>query len=221
MDPIAVKILKIEQVTHDVKRFIYSKPEGYLFTPGQATDVAINKPGFVDQLRPFTFTGLPEWDELQFTIKIYPHIGVTNELGKLVPRDELFIHDPWGAINYKGPGIFLAGGAGVTPFISIFRHLFETKEVDSNKLFFANKTSGDIILKDEFTKILGSNFHNTLSREKNTKYEYGRIDEEFLKKHIQDFNTNFYVCGPDSFVKDINAYLAQLGVKPESLVFEK
>jgi len=53
-----VKILKIENVTHNVKRFTLSKPENYPFKPGQATDIVINLPSWKDERRPFTFTCL-------------------------------------------------------------------------------------------------------------------------------------------------------------------
>ena len=119
-----VRITRIENVTHNVKRFQFEKPAGYHFTPGQATDVSINKDGWREELRPFTFTALNEWPFLEFTIKMYSdHPGVTNELNTLQPGDELIIRDAWGAIEYKGPGYFIAGGAGITPFIAILRQL--------------------------------------------------------------------------------------------------
>ena len=43
--------------------------------------------------------------------------------------DELILHDVFGAIAYKGEGIFIAGGAGVTPFICIFRYLQSKKKI--------------------------------------------------------------------------------------------
>lgn len=77
MSDYKVKILEIKNVTHDVKSLKLEKPVGFSFTPGQAADVSINKPGYVEQKRSFTFTGLNEWDYLEFTIKIYnDHNGV-------------------------------------------------------------------------------------------------------------------------------------------------
>lgn len=111
MEDHKLKILKITRLTHDVRSYRLEKPAGFKFIPGQAADVAINKPGFVDQKRSFTFTALNDWDYLEFTIKSYTdHDGVTKEIGKLVEGDELIVSDPWGAISYKGEGIFLAGG---------------------------------------------------------------------------------------------------------------
>lgn len=221
MEEHIVKILKTEQVTHNVKRFQFEKPDAYSFLPGQATDVSINKPGFRERKNPFTFTSLNSAPYLEFTIKIYPERkAVTNELATLKPGDELIIRDVWGAINYKGKGVFIAGGAGVTPFISILRDLKTRKEVAGNQLLFANKTRADIILENEFRKMLGNNFLNILSDEKADGYYHGYINEEFLKAAVPDLNTNFYVCGPPPMMKAILAQLDSLGVGKNSITLE-
>jgi ferredoxin-NADP reductase len=222
MEGYIVKILKIEEVTHNVRRFTVSKPDNYSFLPGQATEVSVNKESLKNEKRPFTFTGLNEWPTLEFTTKIYTdHHGVTEALGKVKEGDELIIRDVWGAINYKGPGVFIAGGAGVTPFIAIFRQLHKDNKLEGNTLFFSNKTEKDIILKDEFSKMLGKNFYNTLTQEKSEKYDHRKIDKAFLRDHIKNFKQNFYVCGPDLFVKDITEFLQGLGVKADTIIFEK
>lgn len=221
MEEYIVKILRIDQVTHDVKRFQIEKPAGYSFIPGQATDVSVNTPEFRDRKNPFTFTCLTSAPYLEFTIKIYSsHNGMTNELGKLKPGDELIIRDVWGAINYKGKGIFIAGGAGITPFISILRNLQVTNEVAGNRLLFANKTKADIILEDEFRKILGTDFINILSDEKAEGYYHGFITEDFLKASIGDFSRNFYVCGPPPMMDAVLKQLANLGVAGNSITLE-
>jgi ferredoxin-NADP reductase len=220
--PDIVKILEIINVTHDVKHFRCEKPEGYHYNPGQATEVSINKDGWREERRPFTFTALNESPWLEFTIKIYSdHEGVTNELGKLKAGDELLINDVWGAIEYKGPGYFIAGGAGITPFIAIFRQLHKEGKADGNKLFFSNKTSRDIILKDELTTILGDNALYVISEEPGSQYYNGYIDEKFLKEQVKDVNKNFYLCGPPKMVEAMEIILKKLGASPEAVVFEK
>lgn len=221
MEEYVVKIISIENVTHDVRRFRFEKPAGYSFIPGQATDVSLNTTGWRDEKRPFTFTCLNKEPYLEFTIKIYPsHKGVTNELGKAKPGDELIIRDVWGAINYKGKGVFIAGGAGVTPFISILRDLSEKNEVAGNKLIFANKTKADIILENEFRALLGDSFINILSHEKSDDYFHGIISEDFLKANVNDFGQQFYICGPDPMIAAVSKQLANLGVGENSITVE-
>lgn len=217
-----VTILNTENVTHNVKRFTLSKPPKYHFEPGQATDIVINLPEWKKERRPFTFTGLNNWDHLEFTIKIYDdHEGVTNQLGKLKAGDELIVHDIWGAIEYKGEGVFIAGGAGVTPFIAIFRQLQKDGKLGNNRLMFSNKTSQDIILKDEFEQMLGDHFINTLTGEETKKYDHSMMNEDYLKQKIKNLDQYFYICGPDPMIEAISKDLEKMGVAKDKIVKEE
>ena len=217
-----VKIIDIFRVTHDVKCFRFEKPAGYQYQPGHATDVSINKPGMEEEIRPFTFTSLTRQPYLEFTIKRYPdHHGVTDQLHQLETGDELLIGDSWGAIEYMGPGYFIAGGAGITPFIAILRTLYDENKTSGNKLFFSNKTAEDIIYKDELIKILGENVVFVLTREMNSRNKSGRVDEKFIKEQISDFSKHFYVCGPDPMVAELVSVVQKAGASPDALVFEK
>ena len=217
-----VKILEAHYITHDVKRFAVEKPKGYDFIPGQATHVSINLPEWKDQLRPFTFTSLREMGYLEFMIKIYDdHHGVTKKLGSINAGAELLIHDVFGAIQYKGPGVFIAGGSGITPFISIFRDLYKHRNIHGNKLIYSNKTSEDIIMEAELRTMLQNDFINIFTRENIIGFRGIRIDRNFLVKNIADFGQNFYLCGPKDFVENITQLLLDLGATAETLIFEK
>jgi len=217
-----VKILAVKPVTHNVQAFTVEKPEGFQYTPGQATELSLLRDGWEKEKRPFTFTSLPENEHLEFTIKSYTdHDGLTNQLAHVEPGDVLEISDAWGTIAYQKEGVFLAGGAGVTPFIAIFRNLHAQNQVGNNQLFFSNKTTRDMILKDEFEQILGDRFFNVISDEQTAEFYNGKIDKAFLREHIHDFTQAFYVCGPDAFTASILDTLKELGANPEALVFEK
>ncbi len=217
-----VTIKSVEPVTHDVLRFVLDKPARFSFVPGQAAEIAINKKEWQQEKRPFTFTCLPEDDYLEFTIKTYPsRKGVTNELRFAKINDELILHDVFGAIAYKGTGVFIAGGAGVTPFISIFRQLQAKNSIGNNELIFANKTKADIILEQELKSMLGKNFIGILSDEKTDEYAQGHITEEFLKANVEDFNQKFYLCGPPPMMEVIEKQLKALQVDEKSIVKEE
>lgn len=222
MEEHIVKILNIDKVTHNVKRFQVEKPEGYTFNPGQATEVSINVPEFRNERRPFTFTCLNSARYLEFTIKIYPeHKGITNELGKLKPGSELIIRDVWGDIAYKGVGVFIAGGAGITPFISIFRALQNENKIAGNMLIFANKTKNDVILESELKKLLGNSFISILSDEKTEGNFHGFITEEFLKANIPGHYKNYYLCGPPPMMETVLKQLSNMGVRENLITMEK
>lgn len=217
-----VKILSIEKATHNVMHIKTERPKDISYLPGQAADVSINNSDWKKEKRPFTFTSLFSDDFLEFFIKIYPeHNGVTNQIEKLETNDSLLIGDVYGDIAYKGEGIFIAGGAGITPFISIFKDLEQQNNLKTNKLIFANKTSDDIIDERFFNSLLGKNFINVLSKEDKTGFEHGFITKELIKSKIESSTSYFYVCGPPPMMDAVLKQLEELGIDESKIIKEQ
>ncbi|SHH60528.1 ferredoxin reductase domain-containing protein [Winogradskyella jejuensis] len=216
-----ITIEQIEHINHNVIRIITSKPSGYSFSPGQATEMAIDKDGYREKKRPFTFTSLPEDNKLEFTIKVYnSHNGVTDELETLKVDDKLIIGDAWGAISYKGEGTFIAGGAGVTPFIAILKDLQRKGELKNQKLLCSNKKEKDIILKNNFEAWLGNNATFILSEENHSDYYNGHIDKQFLKSQNLDISKPVYLCGPPAMESAVKTDLYAMGLSENLLITE-
>jgi len=217
-----VTLLMSEFVTHDVKRFLVSKPPGFSFEPGQGVELAIKESPWQDEARPFTPTSLNGDGVLEFTIKRYSdHEGVTRALHGLSPGEELLLSEPFGTISYQGPGVFLAGGAGITPFMAILRERAHAAELDGNTLIFSNKTPADVICEKELRHYLEERCILTCTGMPAPGYEQRRVDKAFLAEKIDDFSQHFYVCGPPGFMEAVNGALEDLGANPESLVFER
>jgi len=220
--PQTVTLLMSEFVTHDVKRFVVSRPPGFVFRPGQGVELTINRPGWTDEARPFTPTSLEDDRVLEFTIKCYPeHAGMTQQLHMLEAGAELLLSEPFGTISYQGPGVFIAGGAGITPFIAILRKLARTNDLAGNSLIFSNKTQADIICEKELRHHLGDRCVLLCTRAAAPGCAQRRIDRNFLAEQIDDFDRHFYVCGPPGFMKAVNDALGELGANPQGLVFER
>lgn len=216
------RLLMSEFVTHDVKRYIVERPEGLDYRPGQGVELSMDLPGWRDEGRPFTPTSLKEDGVLEFIIKSYPqHRGMTEQLHQLRPGTPLKISAPFGTISYQGPGTFIAGGAGVTPFIAIIRELANQGQLAGHGLLFSNKTPADIICEKEFRHYLGEAFVPICTDGDAPGYQHDRIDRDYLAKNINDFAQHFYVCGPPAFTDSINSALRELGASPDALVFEK
>lgn len=222
MEQRTVKILDSIYITHNVKRFTVEKPKGYTFTAGQATTLALDTPEWRNQPRKFNMTSLASAKTLEFIIKIYDdRKGVTQQLGLAHAGDQLLIGEPFGAMSYRGPGYFFAAGAGITPFIAILRDLYKGKKMEGNTLVCSNQTASDVILDEELARMLGKNFLNIFTRQHVIGFQERRIDRDTLVTLVQDFNQQFYICGPDSFVENISTILQGLGAKAESIVIEE
>jgi len=217
-----VKVIKTDFVTHSVKRFVVEKPHGYTFLPGQATDVSINRPGLEDELRPFTFTSINTANYLEFIIKIYrDHNGITEKLLNINIGDELILHEVFGTIRFKGQGLFIAGGAGITPFIAILRQLGFENKLKGNRLLFANRAGNDIILRDELKSMLNGSYTDVLEITNDGNAVKGFIDRELLKQHITPETKYYYICGPDKFTAIMIENLLSLGVEQSQIVREQ
>ena len=221
--PYRTTLLMSQFVTHDVKRFVVERPEGFSFIPGQGVELFIDQPKWRDKEgRPFTPTCLLTDRVLEFTIKRYADGGgVTDKLHSMQPGATLLLSEPFGSIAYQGRGTFIAAGAGITPFLAIFRQLARENKLADDRLLFSNKTPADVIYEKELCHYFDKRCLLTCTRASSPGYDDRRIDERFLREKIVDLEQYFYVCGPDAFVEEINDALAEMGVKTESLVFER
>ena len=208
------EIIDKTHLTHDVIQFRLKKPAGFTFTAGQAVEMSL--PGGNGHRAPFTLTSLDHTPYLEFIIKIYEeHHGLTLALAQKNSGDSLTVTDPWDSFLVKGPGVFIAGGTGITPFIAILRDLKKKSNIAGSRLFFSNKTGADIFLESELRSLLGQGYMNVITREKGHPDYSSRMNAAFFHKHISDFSQPFYICGPEGFVGEIQTYLGQLGVTRE------
>jgi ferredoxin-NADP reductase len=219
-----ITLRKIEPVTHDTYRLIFDKPEGYSFTAGQACHMALDRDGWRDQDRPFTFTSQPEDEHLEFVIKSYPagdpdHDGMTAQIPTLEPGDRVIIDAPSGVIEDRGPGVFIAGGAGITPFIPILRRRARDRDsLSACTLIFSNKTERDIILRDEWDAMEGLGTIFVVTDEPDSELPSGPIDGTFLGEVLKGFREHFYICGPKPMTQDIMDALKERGVPDAKIV---
>ena len=141
--------------------------------------------------------------------------GLIEDLGRVKAGDAVLISDPFDTVALKGPGVFIAGGTGVTPFIAVLRQLQVEGKLAGNALFHFNKTKVDAFLVDEFTAMLGRDFHGVLSQEDAPGFLHGAVNADFLRTHIHDFRQPFYTCGPEGFVLAVKNALVELGADSE------
>lgn len=211
-----VRILEIELISHDVKKFVVEKPKGYIFIPGQNTKIKIE--GY-EKAKSFTMTSLPEDISLEFMIKVYnERDGFTKKIGEFKPGDSIVIEDATGDKAYKEKGIFIAAGTGITPFISVFRQLRKDGKLKGNQLIFSNKTYDDVFNNIELGDMFRDKYFKVLTREEVEGFYYGRIDEEFLRSIIKDIGQYFYLCGPKIFCIEVRKILEKIGVESDNIL---
>ncbi|MCQ8185140.1 hypothetical protein [Parvularcula maris] len=218
---------KTEKVTHDTYHLTTTRPEGYDFVPGQANHWGIERGGFRDASKPFTITSLPGEEHLEFVIKSYPtnqypdHDGFTELIPDMQPGERIYVDEAGGDIRDRGRGIFVAGGAGVTPFIPILKARAQRGELDGCTLLYSNKTEADIILRDLWEGMGGLETVFTLTEEAHSRLPKKQTDRELLQQNLRDHHEKVYVCGPPPMMKSVIADLRAMGVGEDRIVVEE
>ncbi|QYX55923.1 flavodoxin reductase [Roseovarius sp. SCSIO 43702] len=210
----------IEPVTHDTHHLVFDRPEGFDFEPGQGVELHLLKDGWEDEGRPFTPVTLPDEDTLEFVIKSYPdHDGVTEQIGKMSAGDKVRIKGPFGAISDEGPGVFIAGGAGVTPMIAVLRkRLRDHGTLEGSTLVFANKTVDDIIWRDKFEAMEGLTCAFVVD-EPGGDVPQQRLTRDYLRQFVEP-ESRCYLCGPPPMMDAVREALHEIGVKDDRLIEE-
>ena len=119
------------------------------------------------------------------------------------------------------PAIFIAGGAGITPFIPILRRRQRDGALDGCMLIFSNTTERDIILRQEWQAMGDLVTVFTVTGDPDSQLPQQKVDEDFLRETVGDVDSTFYICGPPEMVDDVTAALRRLGGEPEGLVLEE
>lgn len=216
------KLLMSNTVTHDTKRLVTTKPEGFDFEPGQGVELFIDTPEWAGEGHPFTPASRREDQVLEFIIKRYPgDKSMTEALHALEPGADLVIDGPFGAITYQGPGIFIAAGAGVTPFIAILRQLASERRLDHHQMIFSNQRLDDLIYGEELRAYLGEKALFTFTREEAEHLLTRRVDGAMVREIARTPDQCFYLCGPDGFVKTLKENLMEWGVPDDRLIYER
>ncbi len=203
-----VTILSIENLTSDVIQIRTKKPSGFKFIPGHSIMASTTKPGLESTKRPYNFTSTNDDPYLEFMIKLYPYSLTSNTIKSMQAGDTLVLSEMFGSTRYHGPGLFLAAGIGIAPFLAIFRQLKKDKQLQGNTLIYSNKTSKDIIHEKELRGMLGKNFLVTLTKEQHPSYHRERIDSSLLAPFLKQYKTH-YIAGPWNFIQDMKKIIAE------------
>lgn len=213
--PYISRLVKKEQITHNVMRFSIQKPMGFRYVPGQAVDLSIDQAGYELDVAPFTIISLEEDQYLEFIIKIRPdRNSLTYRLSNLKLGKVIQVSKPWNTFEYKGSGYFIAAGTGIVPFMPILEGIYGSRPdfTGEHKVLYAGKDLEDILFKHELKHWFGSNFTTILSRAETKSIFPNKVNFEFLQSVVQKKDRYFYICGPKSFEFDTMTHLLALGV---------
>jgi len=198
------------------------------FTAGQYLTVKL--PGFNPvEGKAYSISSAPYEKEVTLSIRKIGDFSnkiLTKEIG-----DSIVTTSPYGFFypeeNDGGTLVFLAGGIGITPCISIIDQLSHNGDNRSLQLFYSNQTVVDIVFHKRLLGLAEQNknfsYHSYITRQKQVpaSHHQGRINvPDVLKKIPPGKPATFFICGGMHFTGDLWKALCECGIKTENIYTE-
>ena len=230
-------ITDIKEETKDVKTFTLSAnknsstPNLAPFKAGQYITIHLN----IDSspvTRAYSLSSSPSLankDIYKITIKRVENGLVSNYmLDNMKVGDPLDVSKPAGEFGYsmikdEENVIAIAGGSGITPFMSLAYAILEGIYNCNLTVFYSVRTYDDIIFKKEIEEInkkkKNVKFVITLTREEKEGFLHGHLTKEMLEPYVKEFNT-VLMCGPKDLYRSMNEILNEFNIPRKSVHYE-
>src|SRR5208283_3331656 len=222
------KILGIIPRTADVTSYRFPRPPELNYKPGQFFFVAL-KQGDKELNKHFSFSSSPtDTGFIEFTKRFTDH-EYSMALKAAKVGDWTRIDAPYGAFTFEGefPKIaLLAGGIGVTPFMSICKNATDKQLQSEITLFLGCRTPNDIPFRQELEAMQQANKNLKLHFVVNQptpdwKGAVGIITADMIQKELPDYKDNiFYCCGPPGMVTAMEKLIDSIGLPKVQLKLE-
>lgn len=239
-DASGLAVVKVARENHDTTSIFFTGPDIERFKnrrAGQFASIRVLRDGKWSEPHPFTLSSAPEDAALRMTIK---NSGAfTRTVPELEPGTPIQCAGPFGhfceGIDAQPEIVMIAGGVGITPFLSVLRHFQDVSARNRVLLFWANKTIQDAFAAKELeqlTRTLRLTVVHAFSRVAPEErlaspafgddrpgrvvFEYGRISQEILSRYLPA-NAAYYLCGPPPMQEAVIAELAKCGVSHDAV----
>jgi len=233
MSPHSVTLKGNRAVAEGTTAFRFSKPEGFEFRSGQFIELELSK---LTQNGPgshsFSLVSAPFEAELVVATRMRDS-AYKRALGALVEGAAVKINGPFGDFTLEDtgrPAVFIAGGVGITPFVSMLRQAARERSAQRLYLAYSNRRPEDAAFLDELQALAqqNRNFRLLATMTDMSKSalgwsgEAGYVDADKLKRLAGDLAAPlYYVVGPPAMVEAMQSMLTGAGVADEQVRTEE
>ena len=230
----SLKIIKIQQETEDTKSIVLDLGDIPLqYKAGQyiVLELDVDEPN--NRKKPLSIASSPsEKGILMLTTKI-TDTPYKQKFNSLAEGDSVKITGAFGKFTLDesvSEIVMLGGGIGITPFRSIIKYATDIKLPANITLFYSNKTTSDIVYKDEWYPMEKQtpNFRVvnivTIPPETSMPWEgkIGRINEGMIREYIKNINVPvYYICGPSGMIEGMLSMLKMMNIMEHKIRIER
>jgi ferredoxin-NADP reductase len=225
-EKITLELMQRKPLTPTTDELVFSVNKPIPFVPGQYIEVQLphKKPDFRGHRRSFSMTSVPATNEVSFGVKFYQPSSTYKAILKTLPiGTKISATGYWGDFvlpkDVSAPLLYVAGGIGVTPFISHLQTLMAHKEKRNIVLIYAVNNPDEIAYKDV---LMASGVQVVIvCKEKIINLPHGwkqirdfRLNKETIAKSVVDVPLRHaYISGPTPFVTSTKKALRSLQAK--------
>jgi ferredoxin-NADP reductase len=236
MTPYEATLTSKSDVAEGTTAFFFSKPDGFTSTPGQAIDLILPVDGQAPQdgdRHAFSLVSAPYQNELCITTRMRDS-AYKSALKALPVGGRVQIDGPFGSLTLHNkvsrPAIFVAGGIGITPFMSILRNAEREALSHELLLIYSNRRPEDAAFLQELQALEQRNPHFRLRATMTQMQasdlpwagETGLMDEAMLRRALDGLSDPLvYVVGPPGMVESMKATLGRVGVDEDDIRTEE
>lgn len=224
-------------VAEGTMAFHFEKPSGFDFKPGQAIDLILPHEGTAsdsqDCRHAFSLVSDPADDELVIATRMRDS-KFKHTLGTLAPDTRVEIDGPFGSLTlHKNPtraGVFITGGIGITPIVSMLGHAAKQQSPQRLVLLYSNRRPEDTAFLTELQQLEQQNPHfhliATMTDMAHSSQVWDghtkQIDSDLVKWATEDLpNPIFYITGPPGMVDAMRKTLLDAGVDEDDVRSEE
>jgi ferredoxin-NADP reductase len=203
------------------------------FQPGQYAAISYEKHGKASTARCFSIVSSPtDQHTLQFSMRVRGRF--TTALSKLEKGDLVEVTGPFGGFVFDTTrdkkAVFLAGGIGITPFMSMLRYLSALNADNEVTLLYSCATQDDVPFGDELAAmqaahpnlkiifVIGKGPADHLPGQTATGFITPELLNKVTDKKYDD--RRFFICGPPFFIKAMSGVLAKQGAPRSNILTE-
>ncbi len=215
-----IKLISKNNLSQNITTYRFNKPPHFKFIAGQYSEFHLEHTGSDDRgiVRWFTLSSAPEEDFIEFTTKHQDFRSSTFKLALkgLKKGDQLDIFDAMGdyvlPLDIFKPLIFIAGGIGITPILSILKHLKIKGTKRPIYLFYITKKEEEINLKPYLSYI-----HQLYIYHSSKDFNIDDILNLINSRNAKDYY--IYLSGPQALVEE-NAALIKKNNNQTNIILD-
>jgi len=195
------------------------------FLAGQYVNIDVPGSG---QHRSYSFSSAPGESRVCFLIKKIPGGVMSAWLESAQPGDKTQLTGPLGSFYLRPverPLLFLAGGTGLAPFLSMLEVLSRTNAQQKIHLIYGVTRDLDLVQVDAVeaytTKLPNFTYDTVVADPKSSHPRKGWVTQHMNGESLNGGDVDVYLCGPPPMVDAVRKHFADTGVKPNSFHYEK